>query len=144
MKKCFTCKKEKSVSEFYKRASRKSGVASSCIECDRQYRKKHYSDNSSYYKKKARRISILLIEKNINRVISYLREHLCVDCGEKDIVVLQFDHVRGKKVKAVSYMVYNCYSWERIKREIEKCDVRCANCHIRKTANSFNWKKSRI
>jgi hypothetical protein len=29
----------------------------------------------------------------------------------------------------------------QVKNEIEKCDVRCANCHRRKTAKDFNWYK---
>lgn len=31
------------------------------------------------------------------------------------------------------------YSIERLATEIAKCDVRCANCHMRKTARDFNW-----
>jgi 5-methylcytosine-specific restriction endonuclease McrA len=28
-----------------------------------------------------------------------------------------------------------------LKNEIEKCQILCANCHLRKTANDFNWYK---
>lgn len=64
----------------------------------------------------------------------YLSEHPCVDCGEHDFVVLDFDHVRGEKVKAISKMVSSAgYSLETIQKEIDKCDVRCANCHRRRT-----------
>ena len=56
----------------------------------------------------------------------------CHDCGYRDDPrALQFDHVRGVKLKAVSAMV--TYSLEHLIAEIEKCDVRCANCHIIKT-----------
>jgi hypothetical protein len=33
------------------------------------------------------------------------------------------------------------YSWDRIAEELKKCDVRCANCHRRKTARDFKWFK---
>jgi hypothetical protein len=36
-------------------------------------------------------------------------------------------------------MVKDHYSIARIKEEIEKCDVRCANCHTRRTAHQFGW-----
>ena len=66
----------------------------------------------------------------------------CVDCGESDPIVLEFDHVRGKKVKNIADMVNNSYSIETIKNEIRKCDVRCANCHRRKTHERRSSKKS--
>ena len=66
-------------------------------------------------------------------VAAYFSNHPCIDCGECDPVVLDFDHVRGEKIKDVSYLVNSgCRLW-RIKAEIEKCDVRCANCHRRVT-----------
>jgi hypothetical protein len=33
--------------------------------------------------------------------------------------------------------------WARVRAEIEKCDVRCVNCHRRKTARDFGWLKIR-
>jgi hypothetical protein len=52
----------------------------------------------------------------------------CVDCGIADIRVLAFDHVRGVKVAAIS-MTMRDASFEKLKAEIAKCEVRCANCH---------------
>jgi hypothetical protein len=56
-------------------------------------------------------------------------------------MVLEFDHVRGVKVRNISEMVRGKFSWRRILEEIEKCEVRCANCHRRKTARDFKWFK---
>jgi hypothetical protein len=33
--------------------------------------------------------------------------------------------------------------WSRVLLEIEKCDVRCANCHRRRTAQQYGWRKAR-
>ena len=67
-------------------------------------------------------------------VYNYLQAHPCVDCGERDHVVLEFDHVRGKKVCTIGRMIASTYSLKSLIREIEKCEVRCANCHRRITA----------
>ena len=56
----------------------------------------------------------------------------CIDCGEDESILLDFDHVRGKKVSNVSDMVGGSYSIKAIKNEIRKCEVRCSNCHRRK------------
>ena len=52
------------------------------------------------------------------------------------MVVLDFDHVRGKKRKAVSRMIGEGYGLIAISEEMAKCEVRCANCHRRKTAKT--------
>jgi Zn finger protein HypA/HybF involved in hydrogenase expression len=69
-------------------------------------------------------------------LIEYLRAHPCVDCGETDIVVLEFDHI-GTKTAEVSALLTGGYSWDRILLEIEKCEVRCANCHRIKTSRDW-------
>jgi hypothetical protein len=69
----------------------------------------------------------------------YLRSHPCIDCGETDVRVLQFDHCRGQKKAEVSRLIREGYSLEVIKAEMAKCDVVCANCHIRRTARQFCW-----
>jgi hypothetical protein len=67
-------------------------------------------------------------------------DHPCVDCGERDIIVLQFDH-QGDKVMGVSDMVTNGRTWERILTEIAKCEVVCANDYLRRTARTSGWHK---
>jgi hypothetical protein len=52
----------------------------------------------------------------------------CVDCGIKDLRVLDFDHVRGVKLFTIGRAARSS-SAMRIEREIAKCVVRCANCH---------------
>ena len=52
---------------------------------------------------------------------------------------VQFDHVRGEKSENVGNLVAGGYPWSRIEAEIAKCEVRCANCHWRRTAKQFNW-----
>lgn len=59
----------------------------------------------------------------------YLRDKRCIDCGLGNPICLEFDHVRGAKRFAVSYMISKGYSTEVIAEEIKKCEVRCANCH---------------
>ena len=68
---------------------------------------------------------------NQRRLLEYLLEHPCVDCGETDHVVLEFDHLRDKAYN-VSRLLLG-YSWSRILEEIKKCEVVCCNCHRRRT-----------
>ena len=72
-------------------------------------------------------------DKSIARNKLYVREYLegksCVDCGNSDARVLEFDHVRGKKLYHVSYMVQKAYKLDLIKEELSKCEIRCCNCH---------------
>ena len=59
----------------------------------------------------------------------------CIDCGYAEhAVALQFDHVNDDKKMNVSDMIRSDYSWVTIKEEIDKCEVRCSNCHAVKTA----------
>ena len=65
---------------------------------------------------------------------NWITAHNCVDCGETDTRVLEFDHVRGTKEFNIMRKV-PCVGFDRLKAEIEKCDVRCANCHTRRHYN---------
>lgn len=74
-------------------------------------------------------------------VRDFLSTHSCVDCGENRLLTLEFDHVRGSKYMAVSYLVRTHRSLDIIKGEIKKCDVRCCNCHRIKTSYQLNYHK---
>ena len=67
-------------------------------------------------------------------VWDYLSHHVCVDCAEYDPMVLEFDHVRGKKKMNISQMVNQGYSLEAIRAETDLCEVVCGNCHKRREA----------
>ena len=46
------------------------------------------------------------------------------------IVCMDFDHRPGEtKVRSVSSLVHQGKPWIVVKREIDKCDLVCANCH---------------
>lgn len=59
-------------------------------------------------------------------------------------MVLEFDHLGGKEYN-VSEPVGQAYSLGTIRREIEKCEVVCANCPRRRTftrGKTFKWRLS--
>ncbi len=129
MRVCSKCSLTKSSEEFAK--------GNICRRCMSVY---HLA---WYHKNKHNRIHLrdknrLESRKRLMKVIvEYLQVHPCVDCGEKDITVLDFDHVRDK-TKAISDILRNGSKATLIK-EIEKCEIRCANCHRKKTAERGNW-----
>ncbi len=68
------------------------------------------------------------------KLFEYLSSKKCIDCGEKDPIVLDFDHIDpNKKFKPVSKLLSGHWSWSSLTHEIAKCEIRCANCHRRKT-----------
>lgn len=136
VKTCNSCSEEKSLEEFQVRSSAKDGRTSMCKVCKRAYDNNHYKSNPKR-KDYIRKNSKTRIESIRAWVIAYMQGNPCVDCGESDIVVLEFDH-RSDKEFTIGKMIHN-YSLERIVGEVEKCDVRCCNCHRRKTARDFGW-----
>ncbi len=82
------------------------------------------------------------VESLKQHIFEHLSKNSCVDCGETDIVVLEFDHRdRNTKVRAVANLIHDGASLDKLKSEIAKCDIRCANCHRRRTAKQFGWAK---
>ena len=71
-------------------------------------------------------------------VAEYLTIHPCLDCGEADPDVLDFDHRNpAKKVKSIADILAGALGIRVLETEITKCDIRCANCHRRKHAREF-------
>jgi len=132
-KKCSCCKNDKPISDFNKNRSTKDGLHSSCRPCKKAMQKNWYLTHIKDHKKNVavNKKKHLAIKRT--KVAEYLSQHPCVDCGEDNVVVLDFDHVRGQKKNDVSRLVSNGLSWEVVQKEIEKCEVRCANCHRIKT-----------
>lgn len=142
-RRCRHCDKDKPLAAFNWRSRKKGIRQTKCKDCQSAYHRQHYQANKTRYIKKARRWDA---ENKAERqdavrryIVNYLLEHPCVDCGETDPIVLDFDHVRGKKRFNVSAMISLYYDLAYIKAEIAKCEVRCANCHRIKTAREQSW-----
>lgn len=75
------------------------------------------------------------------KVFNFLKNHSCVDCGEKNPIVLDFDHIDPKSKTGSISELSKTWSWESLKGEIAKCEIRCANCHRIRTAEQFGYYK---
>jgi hypothetical protein len=143
MKTCTKCKESKAHSEFHKRARAKDGLQSWCKVCSIAARLETY--RSSPENMQATRDSALKSQiRNRDYLVELLLRSSCLDCGETDLVVLHFDHVRGPKVGEVSKLARRGVSLTTLQEEIDKCEIVCANCHMRRTSKQFNWFKASI
>ena len=61
----------------------------------------------------------------------------CVDCGDDRLAVLEFDHVGPKRANVVRLARRGC-SLETLEDEVSHCQIRCANCHRRRTLAHLN------
>ncbi len=86
-----------------------------------------------YPQNKAKHITYVgNIKKRIKDfVVEFKRSGRCSDCGflGKDYPeVLDFDHLRDKKFN-ISEFKHHTSGFSKVKEEIEKCELVCANCH---------------
>lgn len=136
---CTRCGILKDLLLFPARKSAKNGRASWCRACYKENWDERYYENHQHYRNSHNRSRKKHREQNARKVFEYLDRHPCINCGESDPIVLEFDHRdRNQKTGSISNLIRNA-SWTRIKLEIEKCDVLCANCHRRKTAVEFEY-----
>lgn len=82
-------------------------------------------------------------QRNFERMLHYLDSHPCVDCGEVDPIVLEFDHLPEfeKRFEIGRAVTGSTRSWAAILAEIAKCDVVCANCHRRRGSRRGGFRK---
>ena len=141
VKTCARCGLTKPLDQFPpRRRSNPQKLQQWCRACFAEANARNYQNNIERERARIYRNTARRRAESQQRAIEYLRAHPCVDCGEKDILVLQFDHLYDKSFD-VSVMISNGTSWHRIAAEIAKCEVRCANCHARKTARERGYRK---
>ena len=143
LKRCGRCHADKPLTDYTThpnaRGPGKPKTDSYCKPCRAEYGREHYVKNKRRYIEKAAERSRRVIAERMLYIVSYLREHPCVDCGETDVVVLEFDHLREKEF-GISVGITH-YTWTRVLAEIEKCEVVCANCHRRRTAKRSGFRR---
>lgn len=136
---CGHCKVSKSIDEFSFKSKKLGTRQSVCRECHKTHAQLWYKKNSKHHKKNVSAHRSKYTNRNRLYMIEYLSKHPCVDCGETKIPLLEFDHVKGKKLLEVSKM--QGASIQRLQKEIDKCEIRCSNCHKMKTFLQFDYFK---
>lgn len=137
MKICSQCKQEKPLDQY---DLKRGKPRANCKACVSKYTKQHYLLNKEYYLIKAR-VNVKASRRRLREfLLHYYQTHSCVDCGESDPVVLEFDHVKDKKY-GVATLISRAVSVKKAMEEIFKCEVVCANCHKKRTAKKFQWYK---
>jgi hypothetical protein len=104
--------------------------------------KRHYEKHKDKIKDRSKKRNKRQKRKNQEYIRAIKEASSCVDCGESNSVVLDFDHVKGEKVSNISDMARGAYSIKTIQKEIDKCEVRCSNCHRIATAKRRNEKRN--
>jgi hypothetical protein len=142
VKKCCKCKEEKQLDDFSKSKNRKDGRNSMCKSCMRKYDKERFENMDRGERDKRLNGCKKRAEEYHTKLYEILKDMKCMDCGNDNPVVLDFDHRDNKEFNIGSSL--RRYKWNTIQNEIEKCDVRCANCHRIKTAKEFNYYKHQL
>ena len=101
-----------------------------------RYDRKYNEDN----KNKRAEVKVQVRKRNSIYLFHEKQKRKCSVCGESRTICLDFHHRDpAEKTKQISVLVNSQASIERIQKEIEKCDVLCANCHRVETAKQQNW-----
>jgi transcription elongation factor Elf1 len=142
---CSNCEEEQPSTEFYRNKATRSGLTSWCKSCFREAQRQ----NNAVLKEARRKEKALkppwkerqrwVKQKFVWRLLNKFN---CYRCGMNDPLVLEFHHINAKdKKQNISTLVCASYSMERLKEELRKCKIICANCHRKVTAKENNsWK----
>ena len=129
VKTCQYCSMDKSLVEFVK-----SGKI--CKMCNNAKVKAHYSANESY--KQSVKDRAKSMKKVLTRYINdFKSKYGCRFCAETNPICLQFHHL-DPSLK--SFQVYGGTkrSLVNYRSEIDKCEILCANCHLRLHAGELH------
>ena len=129
VKKCSKCKLDLDIEMFNKKGIRKDGTIKYqdfCIECNKIASREWYRQGNN----KTRIITKVNEYKKENRIKfnEYKSTVSCIQCGESHISCLDFHH-RDPKQKDFLLSDIRSRGLNTIQKELDKCDVLCANCH---------------
>jgi hypothetical protein len=99
----------------------------------KEYSRKHYEENIERYKSRAAASNKKLRIRNRDFIKEIKESNPCTDCGEfYPYYVMHYDHIYDKN-GSVSDLSRASSSLDRIQKEIDNCELVCANCHAERT-----------
>jgi hypothetical protein len=142
---CKKCGNETPRNRFatFKQRDGSIGRRGECWDCRNSYYTENAEQMKQYRKeynqrtKTKRQLDQAERKRIAQEYVDAAKDVPCADCGQKwPPVAMDFDHIRGAKIKSVSSYVSGAYKLDLIKEEIAKCEVVCACCHRIRT-----WKR---
>jgi hypothetical protein len=95
------------------------------LEKRRECRRRWYSNN-----KESEKNHVKKRKEKIRKWFENYKSNLkCAICSENHLATLEFHHNSNNKENGIADMTHNGYSIDKIKKEIEKCEILCSNCH---------------
>ncbi len=130
MKICIDCQEEKPLDHFVWKNKLKDQRNARCKVCLPKYRRKQYLATKDAHLTRTKKY-----KDKLNQFVRSTKEKPCTDCKiQYPWYVMQFDHLADK---AFTISRLNA-SWENIVKEIDKCEIVCANCHAIRTYKRRN------
>jgi hypothetical protein len=123
---CTKCNIEKPLNDFALQKNKPHGRSYHCKECKKVVQNVHYNLNKEYY--------LTRNEKYRQSTFAWLREYKstlsCCICGFSHPAAIDFHH-RDPKEKIFNISIGPTIGKTiiQIKKEIDKCDIVCSNCH---------------
>ena len=111
-------------------------------EKEKEYRLLHKEEmkiyNRAYYKgwylkNKEKKLKQCRDDRARNKrlINEYKALHSCIQCGEKNPILLVFHHKNMKeKENGIAVMASSSFSTEKLINEMKKCEILCFNCHV--------------
>lgn len=134
VRRCSRCAETKPLTDFNRHPG---GRQWWCRECFRDY----FRARGDVHRSQVKSAKVMRLASARELILRHLATHPCVDCGETDVVVLEFDHVGAKRYN-ISTLVAAGPSASRLFAELQQCEVVCVNCHRRRTARRGRWRRA--
>jgi hypothetical protein len=146
MKICAYCGQEKELIEFVRQKRNLDGRSNICKKCESKRVTEYYKKNpeKSYrFKYRQKDLERKVIDSRKRREIvksfihDYKKEKQCSICGYNENTDILVFHHRDPTKKEYKISKRNASNPEILKKEIEKCNLLCPNCH-----RELHWKET--
>ena len=103
-------------------------------EYQKEWKKQHKDYNREYRRKwskteKGRESTKRDVQRRKEQFLEIKKQYSCAICGEGDPCCLDFHHIDPTKKESLISRAAQSWGLKRLKKEIKKCRVLCANCH---------------
>lgn len=99
------------------------------VELSRAARRRWYERNQKQEQDRSRAAAKARRHKLTTEMHELKSSLACQKCGENHPATLDFHHRNPTEKEFTIAYGFRNYSADRVKMELEKCDVLCSNCH---------------